>query len=473
MADKHLNIFHAYRHGSTADAEHEQVLEDNLTRALLITLRSCDSLTRKFIKEFTGIDTQGPYKHDLQSRLDPDEEVDGGRRLPRDKRLIAVARRPQEPEGSQSPNAENSGGSKPDAWITSDNAVVLFENKLDGRLDDAQIRRHIRVNLGTEYEPVYPSQQKQATAKRRQIPVVLLSWHDVFNWLSRFVDEQPVLSSESRFVVYQFLDYLEVNGMGEVKFTQDDFLTWERYTDMDEIGILNERVKRLGEELAESLEGHQWAQIRRSRGYLGGNVLLDSVKNSNADQMPHWSCGLFQDGKSLRLYIQCESKRLAEKLTKQREWLECNLTDTLWESQAYSLPGLTLGVSEKLHIVSGGRGKNAAVWKGFTVLPLELCKSKEHLRHSVSQVFDSLGHLLNSEATKEKVATAKVVNKDVKSAWGVLGLAYEWNWLELEKEGTNISERVKEVADKLKPCYDVLLEAYNRKSSRSRKLQSS
>ena len=471
--DRHLNIFHAYRQGGFEDADRERVLEDNVTRALIITLRSCDLLTQKFIEEFTGIDAQGPYEHDLQSRLEPGEEDAERRSQLRGKCLIVVAGHPDEPEIVQGSDAEMLGGSRPDAWIRSDRITVLFENKLRGNIEDAQIRRHVRVNFGEGLEPVYPSRRNHAATERNQVPVVLLSWHDVYNFLSRFSDEQLCSQgSESHFIVCRFLEYLEVIGMGPVKFSQDDFLTWERYTNMDEIGMLNERVRLLGEELAGSLEGHRWVQVKRSRGHLGGNVILDSFKRRSTDQMPHWSCGLFQDSKRLSLYIQCESKRLAEKLVKQRECLECNMTDALWESQAYNLPGLTLGVSEKLHIVAGGSGKNAAVWKGFTAFPLELCKSKEDLLHAVRQVFDAMDHLLNSDATKRKVTATKMVNKDVKSVWGVLGLAYGWNWLELENEGTTIADSVKEVAGKLMPCYQVLLDAYSRESTPQGRRQS-
>ena len=257
--------------------------------------------------------------------------------------------------------------------------------------------------------------------------------------------------------------------MGEIKFTQDDFLMWERFVDMGEIGLLNERMKRLGEELAESLGGHRWVQVKRSRGHLGGNAVPDAFGTANMDQKPHWSCGLFQDNKRLKLYIQCESKRLAEKLVRQRHWLESSMTDALWESQACSLPGLTLAVSEKLHIVAGGTGKNAAVWRDFAAFPLELCRSKEELEHAVHQVLTALDHALNSEATENKVADARVVDKNVKSAWGVLSLAYEWNWLELQKEGTDISERVKEVARQLMPCYQAILDAYHAPTPRRRR----
>ena len=439
--DRHLNIFYSYRQGNFEDAEGERVLEDNVTRALIIVLQSSDLLTQEFLKEFTGVNPDAPYDYDLQSKNESDDlEADRPRR-PRGKCVVVVAEHPEIPNSLPVPDVamrefeshvENNRsrlrsdlarlsdqvrkgglrredvhnrlkqllelndtdvdrgdlsdpalpfylyqltfGSRPDAWITSPSSrfIALFENKLHAGISDAQIRRHIRENFEGGLQPKYFLREKNIEVERSQVPVVLWSWRDVCAFFSRFRDEQPLsIDPESYYIVRQFLDYLEVVGMSEVKFTQDDFLnTWEPYTDMGEVGMLLDRVEALGEELEAELGEHFTVRQNRSRGYLGVNVMcndfnpIDGTKGGKgirSEQVPHWSCGL--QGRFLRLYIQCESKPLVEKLVKQRDRLIPSMTEALWE--AHGLPGLRLRVQEKLHIVAGGKGKNSPVWSEF------------------------------------------------------------------------------------------------------------
>ena len=85
-----------------------------------------------------------------------------------------------------------------------------------------------------------------------------------------------------------------------------------------------------------------------------------------------------------------------------------------------------------------------------------------------------MDHLLNSDVSKKKLKIAKKIHPKKRgiSVSGVLILKHEWNWLEVEHLGTEITEEVKKVADKLMPFYNVLLEAYDgpvpRKSRKSR-----
>ena len=81
--DRHLNIFYSYRQGNFEDAEGERVLEDNITRALIIALRSSDLLTQEFLKEFTAVNPDGPYDYDLQSKIESDDPEADHRRRPR------------------------------------------------------------------------------------------------------------------------------------------------------------------------------------------------------------------------------------------------------------------------------------------------------------------------------------------------------------------------------------------------------
>ena len=273
--DRHLNIFYAYRHGSTADAEGENVLEDNVTRALIITLRSSEELTKAFLKEFTGVNTYGEYKHGLQGRPESDKPEAGKRKSLPGKCLIVIAGRPEVPKSLYVPdevldklesqtkdslktirntlerlsNQVREGtlgegdvgreltsllarncidaagadlndsslpfylfqltlGSRPDAWITSDQLNAVFESKLQGRISDVQIRRHISKGFGPGLQPEYFKQETFDAAPHGRVPVVLWSWRDVYSFFNRFRDEQSSAlkpKPKTDYVVCQFL----------------------------------------------------------------------------------------------------------------------------------------------------------------------------------------------------------------------------------------------------------------------------
>ena len=536
MPDRHLNIFHAYRHGSTADAGHEVALEDNVTRALIITLESSELLTRDFLDEFAGVKPRKGVKFEYGLQGTPtNESEDGEDGGPQSDlmQVLAIAPRPDAPKAVQVPqevldaieklelslrrdfrrrvdrlatrvkdesldvvavaaelrvlpelsNSEVDAaalantdlpsyllgllsGSRPDAWVSGTGFNVLFENKLYGGITGEQIRRHIREGFGDGLEPVYFSRKKPDAVEVNQVPVSVWSWRDVYGFFKQVRDDasRRSIGVVPRFIVGQLLDYLEVIGMGEVKFSWSDFRTPD-----GELGMLHSRIEALGDELAKDLGNHWLDKQKRDGRYVGVNFIHTDFKGKKQYEVPHWSFAW--DNGTLVLFITCEGKNIAQRLVRQRAWLEPTMTDALWNVQPHGLPGLTLRVTEKLTFLAGGKGMNAPIRNQFASFPLELCQSKEALGWAVGQAFDSVAYLLNSDLTKEKVQTAKAVHKDITSTsiTGVLSLNYEWNWLELENEGTEIIERVKDVANQLTPSYQAILEAYQRKTPRRRR----
>ena len=249
--------------------------------------------------------------------------------------------------------------------------------------------------------------------------------------------------------------------MGEVKFNWSDLRTPD-----GDLGMVHSRIEALGDEVVAELGNHWLDKQKRDGRYVGVNFIHTDFKGKKQYEVPHWSFA-WHNG-TLVLFITCEGKNVAQKLVRQRTWLEREITDALWNAQPRSLAGLTLNVFERLNFLAGGKGINAPVRNQFAAFPLVLCQSEEALRSVVGQAFDSMEHLLNSGATKKKVEVAKAVHKDMPgtSITGVLSLNYEWNWLELENEGTEIIERVKDVVNQLMPFYQALVDAYNRPAPR-------
>ena len=531
--DKHLNVFYAYRHGNYRDTERQRILEDNVTRALIVTLQSSNTLTREFLKKFACVNSSGPFGYDLQSKLrDVNSEAKNGQRLP-SKRLIVIDKRAECPRTMkiadwilddfesqleyhnshkrlrnrlsrlcddireeslkkqeiecrlkwileiEDKNTEGSGldhpdlppylhdltrGSRPDGSITSGNVNVLFENKLHSGVTDLQIRRHLRESFGEGFQPGYcvqPTRLKRGGSTT--IPVLIWSWSDVHEFFSEFVKVKGLVDEPvSNFLVAGMLKLLEMQNMGPVKFTQDDFLIWESETDGAFRRVLHDRVKELGEDLAESLGKHVMKPQNVSRDYVGINLLDESVLKGNSkispEQVPHFSLGL-ERNKRLVLYVLCESKPLIGKLIKKRGQLESRIMETFLKMD--SLAGLNLVVQHKLHVIVGGKGKRAPFYDTYMEFPLERYARESALRGMVSQVFDAIEHLHKPETKSNNLRAAGLGGKA--SSWGLFRLDYVWNWFMLEKEGERIRKQVIDTARMMRPYYDAIMEDYRSK----------
>ncbi len=516
--DKHLNIFYAYRHGNYRDTERERILEDNVTRALMIVLKSSCVLTREFLMKFAGIDTCGPYEYDLQSKLEStDSGVKDSRRVP-GKRLIVIARKAECPGGpqlsedalkqfesissrrlqndllnlcdriqSQDLGSEAIGrrlkrllgrkcidlgdahlgnvdlprylydltfGSRPDASITSVKTNVLFENKLHGGVTDVQVQRHLRENFGEEFQPKYLVRSSSVgNGKPNQIPVLLWTWTDVYEFFSRALDNTNLAGNPvSRFLTRQKLDYLAENNLGPVHFTQDDFAAWASGGNDRIEEELHERIKDLGEALAKALGKHKMVSQKRIQDYIGINILADEFAHESVEQVPHWSLALTSK-KGLTLYIQCESKPLVGTLLKKRERLERSLVEKLCAMS--DLSGLTLSVKKRLFKLPG-----LSEYFCYSEIILEQCRAESEIQAEVQRVFDALEYLHSPKAKTKVLEERKNDTVPVTSVNGTHGFSYDWDASTLEKEGTAIMDRVIETAKKMRPYYDAIMDAY-------------
>ena len=520
--DKHLNIFYAYRHGGYRDTERERILEDNVTRALMIVLRSSCVLTRKFLAKFAAIDSEGPYEYDLQSELQDVELWTKNRIGTPAKRLIVIEKNAQLPRtmkiadgvlndfeislkddssrkrlqnglsrlcdsireegqseqriegrlkralGIEHKNTDDSDlghpdlpsylygltlGSRPDASITTENINVLFENKLHGGVTDVQIRRHLRVSFGKGFQPDYRVRSTSVgRAEENLIPVPIWAWSDVYEFLSGASENEDLdLSPVSQFLIHQILEYLEQNNLGMVKFTKDDFVAWEYGGDGDLLGSLHDRVKELGKELADALGEHRMMPQNRTHNYLGINILSDKYKCEPVVQVPHYSLALVRD-KGLVLFVTCESKPLTDKLLKNRENLERNLADALWEMG--DLSNLTLKTTERRFKLPG-----ASYYFDHSEVNLDKCVIKSGLNASVRKIFDDLEYLRTPEEAK---ASGECQNEkpQVRTVHGTHGFSYVWDVMTLEKWNMAIVEQVINKARTMRPYYDVIMEVY-------------
>jgi hypothetical protein len=89
--DPHFNVFYSYAQGGFDDLAAERTLEDNLTRAVIVTLESSSSLTGAFLQEFLALETPETYDYKLQPG---DADTDRKRLRPY---VLAIGRRKDTP----------------------------------------------------------------------------------------------------------------------------------------------------------------------------------------------------------------------------------------------------------------------------------------------------------------------------------------------------------------------------------------
>ena len=499
----------------------------NLTRALIITLRSSSVLSQYFFHELLHIEIDENLAYDMQARFD-NQLVAKSRRFVlgiapskskprRNEQLDSLAKKTAGIPEAVNKNFQNllnriseqlktmqdvdegkiiqlaqilgvnrvdlnqhlneddilflyeiSRGSVPDATIIDfkNKIAILVENKISGRIVDTQIRRHISNNFGHELLPrYYLFGEDRPRRKKDIIPVCLCSWQkDIYPIFKRFLNK-PECSNDLRicFLVEQFLDYMEVLGMGSIEFKREDFLNWEKGVDNEYGRRLFSRLKNLGEDFLKQLKDHEVINENLSRNYIGVNILDKKYTNKGRDpyQVPHWSIGLRQHGTeqcSLELYVTCNSKDLTNKLIKS-ETLQEKLVETLNSDKICGNPRVILRVMEKSFLIPGGKGERETLYRDYVTFPLELCTDKADLERIISQVFNAMAKLNNHKTPDllKKEWGINVSGTQFKSISGVLYLGYSYNWLELENLGDKISENIFEVTHIFKPFYEALI----------------
>jgi hypothetical protein len=359
-------------------------------------------------------------------------------------------------------------GSRPDALIVDEsrNVVVLLENKIHGCIVGVQIERHIRENFGEHFRPqwVTGSAQIDTINEKEGIPVRICGWRkDIYPFLKSFQGKAECHDDgKVCFLVAQFLQYLEVIGMGEIKFNRDDFLEWESYNDPDSVRNLLDRVECLGESLAGHLGEHWVHRQKISRNYLGVNIVHNRYeeKGNQPVNVPHWSLAIQQHGpedRCLRLFIPCESKKLGELVLKNRNMLQRKLATTLQNARREA--GIVLRVMEKSHLIQGGKGRNEGVWNTYFSFPLELCRTPKDVEPMVAKAFEAMSILHDPHVREKRMKKwPDMPRLKGKTIVGVFELNYQLNWLELENQGIAISAKMERIVEVFRPYYDVLLE---------------
>ncbi|MEO0010348.1 MAG: hypothetical protein ABIK51_07515 [candidate division WOR-3 bacterium] len=200
MTDRHLNLFYSYN--LSEDAE---LIEDNLTRAFIQTLRILSGENRKnFLKELFSKLPEYDYPN-AGFALQGNIETNIPENCP-NKYLVTIATNPPEEKkkGAKDINAE--GGSSPDAWIYKEqDYCFLIECKRGGNpVIEEQIIKHAKNYFGFTDEEI---------EKRR----LDLTWGEVLWVIEKFISDFPgeriySTNEQERYVLENFRDFLGFYG---------------------------------------------------------------------------------------------------------------------------------------------------------------------------------------------------------------------------------------------------------------------
>jgi len=294
--DKHLNLFNSYSEGKfDRNILTENILEDNLTRAFIITLKEIPELAINLLEKLVFkneniINKNDKLQYDLQIL---DKKVSVGNYLNK-KYLLGISPSGNKPTSnyyfesiyqdleqkkfsisekinskenfikhisklyynedpdlnflkdlkSYNKDEDNDDllqyiyditkGCRPDAWIfQKNNFIILIENKINGELYTEQISRH-------------KSDKENGLDKfdNEVIKEVTLSWIDIFNTISEFKCE----NEKEKYIKKEFLEYLDLSGFGPFKLIVEQDYYFKKRLRRKLKNIINTVIKDIKKE---------------------------------------------------------------------------------------------------------------------------------------------------------------------------------------------------------------------------------
>lgn len=257
--DKHLNLFYSYNQGRNDKQLHKNQLEDNLTRALIVTLRSLDhELQQKFLQQLVDQKLNSKsFEYDLQNTdkyvksqkssnyiiiLQRDQGSLSVDNLPSDMELISKIEKDASdlklfqktlkeaikndtdfikfkdfivPHSQFVSLYECLLGNRPDAWIIGDKETFLFESKIgNNTVSPHQAFRHITGKNGLQINAT------KLYNKTDKVEFINITWEKTCKILLTIAPEKQIVKEYNNYITMtgQKLDF---NYILENKFDSD------------------------------------------------------------------------------------------------------------------------------------------------------------------------------------------------------------------------------------------------------------
>jgi hypothetical protein len=225
MKKLHQNLFYYYRGGNRNDKDIQEQLENNVTKAFVNVLeKSSLNLQKKIIREIIHFPLSkniDKINYTLQETTIGEERI----KKIRKRCILGIS-----PEGVVDKNEGRKylKSSKPDAWIWSNDFVILIENKIQGNLDEAQLKKHNELIDGD---------------------IQIKSWKkDIYPIFKKTEKEQ--LNSKDKLLVQEFNEFLDMVGLTEFTGFEKKDLVRMYSEEEDEVDYVEKKFKKLGDIIA-------------------------------------------------------------------------------------------------------------------------------------------------------------------------------------------------------------------------------
>ena len=291
--DLHHNLFYSYRGPIPDEGARERQLENNVTKALVNTLRlGGESVWRPFLVEL-GVAEAAQAEFLLQRSDLPS----GPASLKKQRVLLGISSTP-----SNSPHAPTSDeiyASVPDAWIYGDGFAVLVESKVVGGFVEGQMHSHIaRLRANGNASP----------------SVDLKTWRDLHRFFRAL---RCQLSGVPAFLVDQFIEYLEYSELsGFTGFRREHFDYFLTHDDEEARHWVKSQVEDLAQRLQKCLlaidsfyESWDMGTLYQSASYCW---VAFGPANGGYRKKTHQSIAMSSDG--VRVFVNAELKPAADRI---------------------------------------------------------------------------------------------------------------------------------------------------------------
>jgi hypothetical protein len=264
-------------------------------------------------------------------------------------------------------------GSRPDALIWNKEICVLIESKIHGPGLAVQIERHKRENFGNQ-----------------DVAEIDLTWRDnVYSLFKRELKENHEVASDpiEHFLVNQFIEYLEVNGMSPFDgFAEKDF-RFCLQPDNDYKPIIKGKINELGDKIREKLradisvsfiDSHVGIIKKQDAGAIRiANVwyVLRKITNGKPFTQCNFEVGINSDGVFLGIVIREGTRQDKKAIGKLYRILTQNPENlqNVFKALNNEVTGIELDIFKRQRGPDDGRGPlpGTDFWLSKAVLPLD------------------------------------------------------------------------------------------------------
>lgn len=441
------NVFYSYRGPQvlrTTDNDEIQ-LENNLTHAFIVTLRHLlGNEQKRLLESLTDSKLNWNMQQTEPSQIDKiylQKTISTVKGLLRNCRrvwLIAIS-----PEGIVNPKTikNHEYGDKPDAWIFGDDWGIALEIKT-GKSEVSQQQLD-------SYESEIKKQGGISSVITRH-----LSWRrDISPTIESLAAAKPD-SRVGQFLLDEFGRYLEMEGLGIIRFNRNDFLNWDERKLKPKIESLTTILENVLAKTFTACLGKPQSKVQYARAdYIGSNLW-----HTNHGQPPsvlHWSLGLERYEPRLRLFVQCEGAELSKKIAMMNADTQKRLVKAL--EKLHGDPQFQLRVEEKWFVMQAGKDERKSIYPVSFSRSLGDCQDNNTTQTLVENALKTVRRI-NDDSNQKRIKAITYLDKHKRGRTivGVLQLDFSLNWFELENINQKVEDHLIEAAKKMSGYYEVL-----------------